>query len=55
MATNPHAMADETTIVGSIDDADASNGGEYVIADITADGAWLSMEAKDAPTLPAWR
>ncbi|WP_174811778.1 DUF7556 family protein [Salinadaptatus halalkaliphilus] len=55
MATNPHAMAETDTIVGSIDSSSASDGDEYVIADITADGAWLSMEADDAPTLPAWR
>ena len=55
MATNPHAMTENETIVGSIDSTDASNGKEYVIADISADGAWLSMEADDAPTLSAWR
>ncbi len=53
MATNPHAMASDDTIVGSIDSTAASD--EYVIADISADGAWLSMQADDAPTLPAWR
>lgn len=53
MATNPHAMPSDETIVGSIDSAAGSD--EYVIADISADGAWLSMEADDAPTLPAWR
>lgn len=29
--------------------------GDYVIADITEDEAWLSMHADDAPALPAWR
>ncbi|ADB62570.1 hypothetical protein Htur_3708 [Haloterrigena turkmenica DSM 5511] len=54
MATNPHAMtSDDDTVVGSIDSTDSST--EYVIADISADGAWLSMQADDAPTLPAWR
>lgn len=28
---------------------------EFVLADISEDGAWLSMDAEDAPTLPAWR
>ncbi|WP_168713804.1 DUF7556 family protein [Natrinema altunense] len=53
MATNPHAMASDNTIVGSIDSTATSD--EYVIADISADGAWLSMRADDAPTLSAWR
>lgn len=48
----PTHTADET-VVGSIDPA--SVGDEYVIADISADDAWLSMSADDAPTLPAWR
>jgi len=55
MATNPHAMADAETIVGSIDPSDSSATDAYVIADISADGAWLSMEADAAPTLPDWR
>lgn len=41
------------TVVASVDDAGAAR--EYVIADITEDGAWLSMDVSDAPTLPAWR
>ncbi|AXR76416.1 hypothetical protein AArcMg_0060 [Natrarchaeobaculum sulfurireducens] len=55
MATNPHAMTDADTIVGSIDSSNSSHGNEYVIADISADEAWLSMEADAAPTLRAWR
>ena len=55
MATNPHAMTDADTIVGSIDSSGSSYGEEYVIADISVDDAWLSMEADAAPTLPAWR
>lgn len=53
MATNPHAMTSDDTVVGSIDSSDSST--NYVIADISADDAWLSMQAADAPTLPAWR
>ncbi|WP_254521850.1 DUF7556 family protein [Natrinema caseinilyticum] len=53
MATKHDAVASDDTIVGSIDSTAASD--EYVIADISADGAWLSMQADDAPTLPAWR
>lgn len=50
-----HTQGDdaEGTIVGAID-SDGTRS-EYVIADISADGAWLSMQADDAPTLPAWR
>ncbi|NUC74148.1 hypothetical protein HTZ84_17880 [Haloterrigena sp. SYSU A558-1] len=51
MATNPHAMTSDDTVVGSIDSTESST--EYVIADISADGAWLSMQADDAPTLGA--
>jgi len=53
MVANPHTMSAEETIVGSIDSSESSD--EYVIADISADGAWLSMEADDAPVLPAMR
>ncbi len=53
MATNPHAMTSDDTVVGSIDSSSSST--DYVIADISADGAWLSMRVDDAPTLPAWR
>lgn len=40
-------------VVASVDDAGPCR--EYVIADITEDDAWLSMDVSDAPTLPAWR
>lgn len=40
-------------VVSSVDGEGSSK--EYVIADITADGAWLAMEADDAPDLPDWR
>ena len=45
---SPHAAGDDR-IVGSVD-GDGSDR-EYVIADITEDGAWLSVEVADAPTL----
>ena len=48
-----HTRNAAETVVGSIDPDDG--GDEYVIADISADGAWLSMQADDAPALPAWR
>ena len=53
MVPNPHTMSAEETVVGSIDSTDSSD--EYVIADISADDAWLSMEAEAAPSLPAMR
>ncbi len=53
MVVNPHTMSAEESVVASIDSTEASD--EYVIADISADGAWLSMAADDAPTLPAMR
>ncbi|ELY35844.1 hypothetical protein C496_22861 [Natronorubrum tibetense GA33] len=46
-------MASDDTVVGSIDSSSSST--DYVIADISADDAWLSMQVDDAPTLPAWR
>ncbi|MFP8957563.1 hypothetical protein ACLI4Y_12605 [Natrialbaceae archaeon A-CW3] len=48
-----HTSVSTDTVCSSID----SDGGRetYVIADISADGAWLSMRADDAPTLTAWR
>ncbi|GAB3042254.1 DUF7556 family protein [Natronobiforma cellulositropha] len=52
-APAPTVPAADDTIVASIDAAGV--GEEYVIADISADGAWLSMNAAEAPALPAWR
>ena len=42
-------------VVASVDDAGSGSGQEYVIADITEDGAWLAMDVSDAPALRAWR
>ncbi|WP_255192985.1 DUF7556 family protein [Natronobeatus ordinarius] len=55
MVSNPYGHTDVPgdTIVGAIDSDGRSD--EYVIADISADGAWLSMAADEAATLPAWR
>jgi len=52
------AMDDELapapdTVVASIDSD--TTGDEYVIADISTDGAWLSMSAEAAPSLKTWR
>jgi hypothetical protein len=48
--TDAHSGCD---VVSSVDGEGSSK--EYVIADITADDAWLAMEADDAPDLPSWR
>lgn len=48
--TDVHSGRD---VVSSVDGEGSRQ--EYVIADITADEAWLAMRADDAPTLPNWR
>ncbi|WP_254864384.1 DUF7556 family protein [Halovivax gelatinilyticus] len=54
MVMGPHPQpAPNATVVSSIDSD--SGGDEYVIADISTDDAWLSMEATAAPALTAWR
>lgn len=50
---NGHVDLADESVVSAIDSDGRSN--EYVIADITADGAWLSMRADEAPALAAWR
>jgi hypothetical protein len=45
--------ADDHEVVSAVDGDGQAR--EYVIADISEDGAWLSMDADDAPTLPSWR
>jgi hypothetical protein len=47
------SSAHSSEIVAAVDDDGSSK--EFVIADITADGAWLSMAVEDAPSLPACR
>jgi|AntDeeMetagen285_2_1112576.scaffolds.fasta_scaffold20465_1 hypothetical protein len=44
---------DTREIVGTIDDD--GHGGEYVIADITRDGAWVAMDVADAAELSDWQ
>lgn len=55
MVSNPHGShaGSGDTVVGSIDSDGRSD--EYVIADISEDGAWLSMQAEEALTLSAMR
>ena len=43
----------DNEVIASVD-GDGSRQ-EFVLADISEDEAWLSMNADDAPTLPAWR
>ncbi|WP_255169324.1 DUF7556 family protein [Natrononativus amylolyticus] len=50
MVSRPHDS--RGTVVSSIDSDGHSEA--YIIADIAADDAWLSMHADDAPTLSAW-
>jgi hypothetical protein len=52
MAVSP-APSDEREVIGSVDGDGASR--EYVIADITEDDAWLTIDVEDAITLAAWR
>ncbi|QZA89840.1 hypothetical protein K0C01_04635 [Salinarchaeum sp. IM2453] len=52
VAPNPEDNGD-SRIVSSVDGDGRDQ--EYVIADITEDGAWLSMDAGDAPDLSSWR
>jgi hypothetical protein len=44
---------DTREIVSAVDEE--GGGRELVIADIDDDGAWISMDAADAPVLSEWR
>ncbi len=44
---------DDPSIISSVDGEGV--GREYVIADITEDGAWLATEVGDALELDSWR
>lgn len=49
----PTAVDSNAEVMASVDSTPARP--EFVIADITRDDAWLSVNADDAPTLPEWR
>ncbi len=49
----PVDLADDREVVAAVDHDE--RGPRLVIADITRDGAWLSMEESAAPTLENWR
>ena len=53
MDPQSHASRSVETVVSTIDHD--GSGDEYVIADISTDDAWLTMDAESAPTLTAWR
>jgi hypothetical protein len=42
-----------TDVMASVDDAAGTP--EFVIADVSRDGAWLSVALGDAPELDDWR
>jgi hypothetical protein len=46
------AGADGTAIMGAIEDGSVE---QFVIADVTRDGAYLSQPLAGAASLPAWR
>ena len=60
-ATSYHGMATDTVapgpdgaeVMASIDDE--GDGSRLVIADVSADGTWLSVPAEAAATLVEWR
>lgn len=43
----------DAEVMASVDAA--ADRTEFVIADVSRDGAWLSAPAADAPQLPNWR
>lgn len=51
MATE--APVDSDSVMASLDDAGPEQ--RLVIADVDREGAWLSVVADAAATLPAWR
>jgi hypothetical protein len=51
--TTTAADAQPAEVVASVDPS--PGGSRFVIADITRDGAWLSVGEQDAPDLPDWR
>lgn len=53
MVADNHTVPADDMIVSSIDSTASSD--EYVIADISADDAWLSIRVDDAPTLSTMR
>lgn len=54
MATDTTATnVSNAEVMASVDSTPTTT--EFIIADISCDDAWLSLRAKDAPTLDEWR
>lgn len=51
--TAPNAAGESSEVMASVDDADDRE--TLIIADVTAEGAWLSVPVADAPSLVNWR
>jgi len=49
MATDIAPRPPNQEVMASVDDD------QYLIADVSEDGAWLSIGVGDAPTLRSWR
>lgn len=49
MATDIGSRPSGQDVIASVDED------QYLIADISEDGAWLSMEVREAPSLRTWR
>ncbi len=53
MASDATAVDSTADVMASVDAS--SPRAEFIIADITCDDAWLSVELDDAPSLVNWR
>lgn len=49
MATDIAPRPSDAEVIASVDDD------QYLIADISEDGAWLSIGVQEAPSLRSWR
>lgn len=49
---SPGAL-DTDEVVATVDREGSEE--SFVLADLTRDDAWISMEASEAPVLPSWR
>ncbi|WP_162833833.1 DUF7556 family protein [Haladaptatus cibarius] len=47
------SVADDSEVMASVDDD--GNTKRLVIADISCEGAWISMRVEDTTSLPDWR
>jgi hypothetical protein len=49
MSVSDRSGGSSGSVMGAIDEQ------EFVIADTESDGAWLTIDAQDAPELDGWR